>query len=306
ITFSQFLAFYNWNGYWRGQEVDVIIGFDDYSLHSLDCVMWGYLALQGLDLTYRVFGHVVDDDGLIIGIAFEPQTGRLYEYRDRALVYDALSRLQRRGLIFCGTGSRYTIHILNGKVRLTNLESLWYFPDKKLREEFANQRHWEELEIVFSKFRNATSNEPYSGRGITEIFLLPYSSPERPLTLKSVFTLFVDEDRAKLTKHVISRFKRTSNTSMGLDDLRRERASPANGMGRLASRKSNGISQRSFHASSALLLYDSDTNSEKPDVDYATALSVAVSSDPHRKFEFRPFIDPSSGDSFSSFIETIE
>ncbi|KAG5640300.1 hypothetical protein DXG03_009327 [Asterophora parasitica] len=294
ITFFQLMPFSIWNGYWRGQEVDM-----------LDSIMWGYLALQGLDLTYSVFGHVVDDEGLIVGIAFEPQIGRSSEYRDRALVYDALSRVQQRGLVFCGA-SYDNIHILNGKVRLINLASIWYFPDEKAREKFANQRHWEEMDTLFSDFRNGVEIVPDSGRARMEITLLPHSSPERPLTIKSVYNLFGDEDCAKFTQN-ISWLKRTFHTSMGLDVLRRrERALPANGMGRLASRKSKGMSRRSFHANSALLLYDSDANSEKPDVDYATALSVAVSSDPHRKFEFRPVIDPSSGDSFSSFIETIE
>jgi hypothetical protein len=106
-------------GYWKGCEVgrahfrlfadqhgltgcatDVIVGYEDHYLKRVDATTKGYRALQGFDLTYTVLAHVISSDGSVIGIVTEPEVGRLVQYRDRTLVYQAIAQLQQRHLIF--------------------------------------------------------------------------------------------------------------------------------------------------------------------------------------------------------------
>jgi len=83
-------------GYWKGCEVDVIVGYEDHYLKRVDATTEGYRALQGFDLTYTVLAHVISSDGSVIGIVTEPEVGRLVQYRDRTLVYQAIAQLQQR------------------------------------------------------------------------------------------------------------------------------------------------------------------------------------------------------------------
>ncbi|KAG6833392.1 hypothetical protein H0H87_007377 [Tephrocybe sp. NHM501043] len=133
---------------------DVLIGLEDRTIANLDRQMWAYLALQGLDLTYHVYGHLVDDDGTIVGLVQEPHVGRLMQYRDRSIVYDAYSRLQQRGLIYCGAPDFCNTHIMDGKVRFTVLYTIWHFPDKEKCQFQANLRHWKSLQGYFKNLKN--------------------------------------------------------------------------------------------------------------------------------------------------------
>lgn len=146
--------------------------------------MHGYLRLQGLDLTYTILAHVISSDGSIIGVVSEPEVGRLVQYRDRTKVYDAIAQVQQRGLIFNGI-SYHKIHILHGKVRLSNLASIRYFADPvKLKEE-GEKRHWIALDKLFKTLNPAdTETELAPERNVkqTTLILLPdILSPERPL-----------------------------------------------------------------------------------------------------------------------------
>lgn len=139
-------------GYWKGRGVDVILGYEDNYLRRVDSAMMGYRLLEGLDLTYDVLAHVVQSDGAVIGMVTEPEVGRLVQFRDRALVYDAISRLQQNHLIY--NGIHYSkIHILDGKVRLSNLASISYVDDPVELERTAEIRHWTALEEMFRLLR---------------------------------------------------------------------------------------------------------------------------------------------------------
>lgn len=46
----------------------------------------GRRAMLGLNLSYEVLGHLVQD-GNVVGLVLEASKGRMVEYRDRAKVY---------------------------------------------------------------------------------------------------------------------------------------------------------------------------------------------------------------------------
>lgn len=165
------------------------MGFEDWTIENLDRHMWAYLALQGLDLTYHVFGHLVEDDGTIVGIVQEARLGRLMQYRDRSIVYDAYSRMQQRGLIYCGGTEFFNTHIMDGKVRISALHTIWYFPDEQECKRQGEIRYWQSLDGWFRdlKGRQNTSPSPCFYREWVEIpRLIARFSPDRPLFLNLV------------------------------------------------------------------------------------------------------------------------
>jgi hypothetical protein len=159
--------------------------------------MMAYLLLQGLDITYTILGHLVQSDGSVIGVITEPEVGRLVQFRDRSLVYDAISRLQQRKLIY--NGIHYSkIHILHGKVRLSNLASIRYFGDPVELNKQAGIRHWQALEELF-KFldRDDVVPELALERHLMHypIQLLPdIPSPELPPLMRLICATFVPEE----------------------------------------------------------------------------------------------------------------
>ncbi|RDB20140.1 hypothetical protein Hypma_012975 [Hypsizygus marmoreus] len=187
ITYTKFWFSSNWGGYWKGREVEVVVGWDDYWAETVEWFTLSHWALRGLDITYEVLGHLVEPDGTVVGIVTEAETGRLVQYRDRPLVYDAISRIQQRGLIYTGI-ERYNIHILNGKVRLSsNLGALRYYGDPAELERKASIIHWKTLEKLFA-FLN-TENDPIPRPSYHQLWdvspeLLPAPpSPERRICL---------------------------------------------------------------------------------------------------------------------------
>ncbi|RDB17631.1 hypothetical protein Hypma_001080 [Hypsizygus marmoreus] len=185
-------------GHWRGQEVEVTVGRDDFFLETLELIMFAHLLLHGLDLTYKVLAHIVED-GSVVGLVTEPELGRLVQYRDRGLVYDAISRIQRRGLIYPGIMNP-NLHILNGKVRLSNLAGLRHYKDPAEVEELAASKHWEVLEEFFGFMDpNDFTPRPTWQRRWEQVpqLIPPQPSPEPPLGLQT-FYFPISKDPNKL------------------------------------------------------------------------------------------------------------
>jgi hypothetical protein len=190
------------------RATDVILGYEDHYLRRIDATMNGYLLLQGLDITYTVLAHVVHSDGSVIGIVTEPEVGRLVEYRDRALVYDAITRLQERRLIYHGI--HYSkIHILHGKVRLSNLASVFHIKDSAELSIAAEKRHWKPLEELFKMLEMDPPDQPPQlalerlFKQITIQLLPDHPSPERPRFMRFMLSSHVPEgfaERIKLSK----------------------------------------------------------------------------------------------------------
>ncbi|KAG5724798.1 hypothetical protein E4T56_gene7094 [Termitomyces sp. T112] len=199
IKFTNYwIGFDIWNGHWNGHEVDCLMAFEDWSIENLDRHMWAYLALQGLDLTYHVFGHLVEDDGTIVGIVQEAHVGRLMQYRDRSIVYDAYARMQQRGLIYCGATEFYNTHILNGKVRIPVLYTVWYFPDEHMCKKQGEIRHWQPLDDWFGEMKKQQDVTPVLciyREWATVPEMLARFSPDRPLLLNLSALMVEDNER---------------------------------------------------------------------------------------------------------------
>ncbi|KAG5641710.1 hypothetical protein DXG03_004397 [Asterophora parasitica] len=195
----------------------------------------GHIALQGLDLTYEVLGHVARSDGEIIGLMTESElAGRPVQYRDRAKVYEALARVERRGLVFCGAQNYSNIHILDsGKVRLTNLASIWCFPNPTTREEQGARHHWDVMESVFVALRARARKGVWHtlprwspcGRRICNegIALLPTCSPMRDLSVGHILQDACVVERIRRRKEALDIVRRL----VGSGDRKQQGASTA-------------------------------------------------------------------------------
>jgi len=47
--------------------------------------MYGYRAVQGLDVTFEVLGHLISKDGTVIGLVSKAAWGRMIKPSDAAL-----------------------------------------------------------------------------------------------------------------------------------------------------------------------------------------------------------------------------
>ncbi|KAF9484219.1 hypothetical protein BDN70DRAFT_917909 [Pholiota conissans] len=170
-------------GIWKGKKVDVMYGWNNLEIWALDRAMRGARAVEGLDLTFEVYGHLVGDDGNIIGLVTEAASGRMIKLSDKGLVYSAISKLQSHGFIYRGCiTNRFMIH--NGKVRLIELNCIEPYSDRKQLEKDAERWHWEELRDLFGQWNEFGTHRVPPARFIsswkTLEFMYPIPSPELP------------------------------------------------------------------------------------------------------------------------------
>ncbi|KAK7045368.1 hypothetical protein VNI00_007617 [Paramarasmius palmivorus] len=81
--------------------------------------MRGLRLIGNLDLTFHAYGHLTRD-GRIIGLVFEQIEGRMVDYRDRSLVYEAYHTLKRHNITIApdALGDIYRdLVVVNGKLR---------------------------------------------------------------------------------------------------------------------------------------------------------------------------------------------
>jgi hypothetical protein len=151
--------------------------------------MQGIRAVDGMDLTYDVYGHLVRKDGTVIGLVTEAAWGRTIKTSDRALIYNTVARLQSRGCLYFAAGHNHFL-IAAGKVRLTEPSSLTFYTkgDIELLEKDAEQFHWRNLHQLFWEFEkygpfgNYRVPQPRFTASFSNLGLvIPPPSPERPL-----------------------------------------------------------------------------------------------------------------------------
>ena len=115
--------------------------------------MCGARITGGLDLTFEVYGHLIDRHERIIGLVCEAAWGRLVSSSDRSLVYSAMVKLQNRGLIYKGCLTNRFV-IADNKVRLVELNQIaWQYhnEDPQKFEKYAQTYHWNQLEQLFEE-----------------------------------------------------------------------------------------------------------------------------------------------------------
>lgn len=63
--------------------IDIHMGWDDFSLQTMERETIARRYIRGLDLSFEVLGHLTRD-GNVIGLVMEASRGRVMEYHDRA------------------------------------------------------------------------------------------------------------------------------------------------------------------------------------------------------------------------------
>lgn len=114
--------------------------------------MYGYRAVQDLDVTFEVLGHLISEDGTVIGLVSEAAWGRMVKLSDAALIYKTIAEIQNRGIIYKGCLTNRFL-IADGRVRLVELNCITPYEDKQKVLEDADVWHWEELGRLFNEFR---------------------------------------------------------------------------------------------------------------------------------------------------------
>jgi len=192
IIYTKWITAEDREGIWNGREVDVLLGWNERWRRVVEKEMNGHRLMRGLDLTYEVLGHVTRDEQ-VTGLMLEPAYGRRIEFQDRADVYAAITKVQRRGLIYSVDSS--SIMISSGKVRLLGLSSVREAATVPTNQDLADMEtyHWQALDIIFDELKQHPN--PFAPprafiQLIEPFFGVPF--PERPLTdgLDFFFRLF--------------------------------------------------------------------------------------------------------------------
>jgi hypothetical protein len=166
-----------------------MVGWNESHMNDVNRAMYGYRLLEGMDLTFEFYGHLVGADGEIRGIVSEAAWGRMITEEDFSRVYRAVAKVQRRGLLYkaCLT-NRFMI--ANNKVRLLDLAMVdpRHALDPAMLEKEAEHWHWRELTRLFHEIRTIG---PYGNFRVPlhrfrstyeDLECLPLPrSPERPL-----------------------------------------------------------------------------------------------------------------------------
>ncbi|KAJ8483491.1 hypothetical protein ONZ45_g14591 [Pleurotus djamor] len=158
IVTTKWISAEDRQGLWNGREVDLLMmGWDDKRMNEVEQTM---KASPWLDLTFEVLAHIVRD-GRVIGLMTEPAKGRMVEHCDRAKVFDAISRVESRGLLYRSIHCS-NIMISGGKVRLLNISTTRYYSPEQ-RERHAEDFkffHWKALKIMFDLIREGNFMTP--------------------------------------------------------------------------------------------------------------------------------------------------
>ncbi|KAJ7153445.1 hypothetical protein C8R43DRAFT_1001953 [Mycena crocata] len=183
-------------GFWRGKEVDITIGFEDFGLRYIENEMRGLRVLRGMDVHYDIVAHLFNGDRLV-GILTEcSRSARTIRRSDRALVFAAFARLERAFIIYRSVLIDHQMLVdENGRLRLpTTLHAVQYNPDD--RETFDNDAqhyHWGPLKQLFEDLdRIAPYPLTYPMRFMkpATTLLATTPSPERLLLIPSLFSVF--------------------------------------------------------------------------------------------------------------------
>jgi hypothetical protein len=149
VQITQWVSGEQRHGLWRGREVDLLVAWGEEYALSIENNTRGHRLLLGLDLTFEVLGHILRD-GRVVGLMTEPAYGRLMDFRDRSLVYEAIAKLQKHGILYKECHHAPNIMISDGKVRFLQTVHMRRLPPVELAKE-AEYWHWKTLEDSFNE-----------------------------------------------------------------------------------------------------------------------------------------------------------
>ncbi|KIM89958.1 hypothetical protein PILCRDRAFT_812745 [Piloderma croceum F 1598] len=173
-------------GLWNGKEVDLCTPYLEGSCWAA-LAEWqteGHRLMQSLGLktlTFPMLGHIVRD-GAVVGVLTEASCGRLVEYADRAAVYEAVARMQLKGIIHRSLHAG-NIFIADGRVKFLGISSVLFFEDDAKLAEMAQRWHWNRLTELFDQLKDKPFNDhPWMRKIPAPALLLPrLPSPSRSI-----------------------------------------------------------------------------------------------------------------------------
>lgn len=166
-----------------------MVGWDESHMEDVEKAMVGYRIMEGMDLSFEFYGHLVGPNGELKGIVSEAAWGTCVTPDDFNRVYRAIARVQRRGLLYRGCLTNRFM-MANNKVRLLELSAVdpRYISDRAELERLAEIWHWGELSQLFHEIKTigpfGDFRIPFSRFTTTyeDLECLPFPpSPERPL-----------------------------------------------------------------------------------------------------------------------------
>jgi hypothetical protein len=211
LEITQWITFHRRNAIWKNREVDVCMATNDSRAQFIESETNGREILLDLDLTFDVLGHIIRD-GDVVGIMLEAGYGRPLRQSDRAIMYEAVAKLQSRNIYFPSI-SKSNIIIHHGKVRFMNVGGTARIRNdgQGPTAEFAQTQHWKLLDALFDTLETCDFICPeYRRMDQHFIIIPPLPTPDRPFP--SVFDIimlskayFISNDVASPTNAKLSK-----------------------------------------------------------------------------------------------------
>ncbi|KZT21309.1 hypothetical protein NEOLEDRAFT_1139643 [Neolentinus lepideus HHB14362 ss-1] len=142
-------------GIWRGQEVSLTImdSCEPRAAKQIGDEINGARILTSLGYSFEVLG-IIMRNGVVAGIMTELMAGRVVEYSDREVVYDAIANLQKHNHIYRGICNIGVLMTDKG-VRFVQPAALLTLPEDQVGqlESSAEYWHWDRLKKLFDELK---------------------------------------------------------------------------------------------------------------------------------------------------------
>lgn len=184
IEVHRYFSYDEGEGVWRGQNVRFRYAWCNHhsGVQDLLSEYAAYFMLRNLDLTFKVLA-LVTIEGRVTGWMWERPHGRTVQYRDRSLVYDAVAKIQRNGLLYYSMRAHNIIITDDGKVRFIYLDySIAYFEPHELEEleRRAEEYHWKALQDIFDQLKDVPEHMEHHLQSISDTHLIFPNARCRP------------------------------------------------------------------------------------------------------------------------------
>ncbi|KAG6899215.1 hypothetical protein C0993_012182 [Termitomyces sp. T159_Od127] len=112
--------------------------------------------------------------------------------------------MQQRGLIYCGAPEFHNTHIMDGKVRIPVLYTIWYFSDEQTCKTQGELRHWRPLDVFFRELKDRQDASPrlcIYRQFVAIPQLIARFSPDRPLFLNLSVRMVMEKKEEAENRH---------------------------------------------------------------------------------------------------------
>lgn len=224
------------SGWWNGKEVDLCTPWISTWARYADDLANGHRLMQSSGLTHLTFpmlGHIMRR-GEVVGLLTEAAIGRGVEFSDRDAVIEAVTEMQRKGVIHRSLNPS-NIFITDRGVRFLGISSVFYVKDDESLDEEAEKWHWEGLRRCFAELKPKICNDAPTARKMCypALVIPPLTSPTKSLLLpgmsqwSAMFALFLESQLrySRWRQRNLSSFDDDSDTDSNVTLYSQRRAS---------------------------------------------------------------------------------